>query len=79
MAQFDANLSDWIKGAINRMRIPGEDNESVTVNVWVNRRVMSAAKVAAILKSQTPSQLMEDILMKYLKSSGYLDDRHLDN
>ena len=61
------------------MRIPGEDNESVTVNVWVNRRVMSAAKVAAILKSQTPSQLMEDILMKYLKSSGYLDDRHLDN
>ena len=61
------------------MNISGEDVDSVNVNVWVSRRVMSAAKIAAILNSQTPSQLMEDILLAYLKRSGYLDDRPSDS
>ena len=55
------------------MRIPDGDGDPVDVNVWVNREVMTAAKVAGILNSQTPSQLMEKILTDYLQNSGFLD------
>jgi len=57
------------------MRIPGGDDDSVDVNVWVNRRVMTAAKIAAIVNAQTPSQLMEKILTDYLNRSGFLENR----
>ena len=67
------------RGLKTKMYVSGEDVDSVNVNVWVSRRVMSAAKIAAILNSQTPSQLMEDILLEHLKRSGYLDNRTSDS
>ena len=57
------------------MSIPDGDGDPADVNVWVNRQVMTAAKVASVLNSQTPSQLMEGILTEYLDSSGFLADR----
>jgi hypothetical protein len=55
------------------MSIPDGDGDPADVNVWVNRQVMTAAKVASVLNSQTPSQLMEKILTDYLQNSGFLD------
>ena len=45
-----------------RMRVPGKNDGSVYARVLVDNKTMTAAKLAALVKSQTPSMLMENIL-----------------
>ena len=51
------------------------NDSPVFVEVQVNNKVRIAAEMAAIAGSKQMSDFLEDILVDYLSTSGYLGDR----
>lgn len=50
------------------------EDDSILVEVRVNNKIWVAAELAAIAGSKPVSKFLEDILVEYLKKTGYLSD-----
>ena len=57
---------------MDSMVMTGDPEDPIDMTVWVTGRVMAATEMAAIVNTQTPSKLVEGILMDYLRRGGFL-------